>query len=345
MQNGTEFEIKPAVRAGVPALVGLWGPSGSGKTLSALKIARGLVGPSGKIVVIDTENERALAYADALDIPWHHLDLQPPFTPDRYRKAFEAAHRQGADCVIVDSTSHVWEGEGGVLDMADNARSASGKQLQGLAKWKTPKQEYKRFVNFYLRAPFHLVFCLRAKSHNVQSGRGQSAEIRYLGLAPICGEGFVHELTLAIMLGMDHKPLTQPSEDYHPTPLVPAIKCPDHLKQAIEPGAFLSEQTGERIKAWCDGGTDQERAGPVTQDLLDIAASAANLGTANLQKWWHGLDRAQRLTLKPYMDGPEGFKAQAADADQAPPPGDDGPPPPDPDDPLADHELGPLDAG
>ena len=217
--------------------------------------------------------------------------------------------------------------------------------MQGLAKWKTPKQEYKRFVNFYLRAPFHLVFCLRAKTHNVQSGRGQSAEIRYLGLAPICGEGFVHELTLAIMLGMDHKPLTQPSEDYHPTPLVPAIKCPDHLKQAIEPGAFLSEQTGERIKAWCDGGTDQERAGPVTQDLLDIAASAANLGTANLQKWWQGLDRAQRLTLKPYMDGSEGFKAQAADADHAPPPGDDGPPPPDPDDPLADHVLGPLDAG
>lgn len=360
MQNGQEFEIKPAVRAGVPALVGLWGPSSTGKTLSALKIARGLVGAGGKIVGIDTENERMLVYANALDLQWHHLDLQPPFTPRRYIDAFEAAHRAGAHCVIVDSTSHVWEGEGGVLDMADNARTAGGRQLQGLAKWKGPKQDYKRFVNFYLRAPFHVIFCLRAKSHNVQTGKGQDAKIRYLGLAPICGEGFVHELTVAIMLGMDHKPVFQPTEDYHPTPLVPAIKYPGELEGAIVPGEYLSEATGERIRAWCDGGAAVDRAGPVTQELLDLAASAANLGTEQLRKWWSTLDRTQQMTLKPYMEGPEGFKAQATDADQAPPsdaPAADTPPAGD-EDPLDDdwtrdgpppddgeRELGPLDAG
>ena len=35
------------------------GPSGSGKTYSGLKLARGLVGPSGRIAVVDTENGSA----------------------------------------------------------------------------------------------------------------------------------------------------------------------------------------------------------------------------------------------------------------------------------------------
>ncbi|MBF0186198.1 MAG: ATP-binding protein, partial [Magnetococcales bacterium] len=41
----------------------MWGGSSSGKTYSALRLARGLVGPQGKIGVIDTENRRALFYA------------------------------------------------------------------------------------------------------------------------------------------------------------------------------------------------------------------------------------------------------------------------------------------
>ena len=40
------------------------GPSGSGKTFSSLKLARGLVGPTGKIAFIDTENGSGKLYAD-----------------------------------------------------------------------------------------------------------------------------------------------------------------------------------------------------------------------------------------------------------------------------------------
>ncbi len=327
MNNGNEFEIKPAVRESVPALMALWGPSFSGKTLSALKVARGLVGPKGKIVLIDTENERAKTYAGALDIGWHHLDLQPPFTPSRYIGALEAAQKAGANAVIVDSTSHVWEGEGGVLDMAEASKS------MGLNKFRVPKMDYKRFVNFYLRAPFHLIFCLRAKEHFVQKGN----DVQHLGITPICGGGFIYEPVVSVLLGPDHRPLFKPTEQYHPTPAVPAVKVPEDLADAIQPGEYLSEATGERIRAWCEGGKKVDRPEPIGQDLLDLAASAANLGTAQLQQWWGTLDGNQKRTLKPYMDGPEGYKAIAAQADEAAPA--------ETDDPLADGPpLGPLDA-
>src|SRR6185437_11324154 len=101
---GPQFRVTEAVREAVPALIGLWGYSDSGKTYSALRLARGLAGPKGKIVVIDTENKRAKLYAGLFG-GWSHIDLQPPFTPDRYMAAHRAALEAGAKAVVIDSMS------------------------------------------------------------------------------------------------------------------------------------------------------------------------------------------------------------------------------------------------
>ena len=72
------FEIKPAVREKTHVLVSLAGPSGCGKTYSALLMARGLVGSSGKIGFIDTEAKRARHYADLT--PFDVADMTPPLS-------------------------------------------------------------------------------------------------------------------------------------------------------------------------------------------------------------------------------------------------------------------------
>lgn len=106
------FAVVPARKGKNSILLGLAGPAKSGKTLSALRVAKGL---GGKIVLIDTENKRALHYADKFD--FHHIDFQPPYTPVRYIEAINAAIAAKANVVIVDSASHEWEGEGGILEM------------------------------------------------------------------------------------------------------------------------------------------------------------------------------------------------------------------------------------
>ena len=58
------FEIKKATRVGINPLIEIYSESGCGKTFSALLLARGMAGPSGKIVVADSESGRASLYAD-----------------------------------------------------------------------------------------------------------------------------------------------------------------------------------------------------------------------------------------------------------------------------------------
>jgi len=60
-----EFILQPAVKEEVPLFVGLVGPSSSGKTYTALRLATGIhkvMNQPGGIIVIDTENRRALHY-------------------------------------------------------------------------------------------------------------------------------------------------------------------------------------------------------------------------------------------------------------------------------------------
>jgi hypothetical protein len=300
------FTIQRAVRKGTPALIGLWGASGSGKTYSALHVARGLVGPAGKIGLIDTENRRAEFYADLVG-GWDHLDLQPPFTPERYTAAFDEFERAGGyGCVIVDSTSHVWQGEGGVLDLADKSNYV------GLKKWQAPKMAYSRMVNTLLRAPFHVIFCLRAKDGVRQIGGGRDAKIESIGAQPICGKGFLYEMTVAALLGPDHKPsFPGPHQTVACDPLIPAIKAPEDLSDVIKPGAYLGIETGERIAQWVSGAAafDAERA-----KLERVARDVATMGMEKYRLHWESLTNDQKRALLPLK---EELKAIAEEADRA----------------------------
>lgn len=317
------MQIVKAQRKGTPALIALWGPSGSGKTYSAIRVARGLVGPAGKIGLIDTENRRAEFYAD-LAGGWDHLDLQPPFGPDRYTSAFQEFEKAGGyGCVIVDSMSHVWEGEGGVLDIANRNSSP------GLIKWNAPKMAYKRMLNNLLRAPFHVIFCVRAKDGVRQVGKGKDATIESVGLEPIAEKNFIYEMTAAFLLGPDHKPLINPTERFRCSPSVPAVKLPEALRLAVKTGEFLSEDTGKAVADWVAGGAAVDR---VSAGLQRAARDAATGGTDALKAHWEALSKAERAVLKPFMDE---FKSIAAAADAERASGEH--PPVDTDDPFSDR--------
>lgn len=300
------FAITKAQRKATPALIAIWGGSGSGKTMSALLMARGLVGPSGKIGLIDTENRRAEFYADIAG-GWNHLDLQPPFSPDRYSEAFQEFEDAGGfGCIVVDTMSHVWQGEGGILEMADEIGG------NGLHKWKAPKMAFQRMQNKLLRAKFHVIFCLRAKEGVRQKGSGKGAEIESIGLTPICEKGFIHEMTVSVLLGPDHKPLFQETERLKCSPLVPMVKAPDELWGSIKPNHFLNEETGAAITEWIGGGAafDQE-----FEQMKRVARDVSTLGMDALEKHWTSLSKAQRKRMAGILDD---LKATAARADSEP---------------------------
>lgn len=270
--EGPVFKVVKAELEQTPALIALWGFSDSGKTFSALRLARGLVGPKGKIVVIDTENKRAKFYARMFG-GWHHVDMQPPFTPERYTQAFEAAIHAGASVIVVDSMSHVWEGEGGVLDQADRSNA------KGLLKWKAPKTAYARMINKLLRAPVPVIFCLREKDKLVQKGD----KVEHVGQEPICGKRFIFEMTVACHMASGLR-----------TPMDP-VKAPDPVKDVIKPGQYITEQAGEAITAWLAGGAAVSHAATAAQSE---ARTEAQKGSVHFRDWWQSRTKDQNAPLK-----------------------------------------------
>lgn len=173
------FEIKPATRTGVKPLVGFYGKSGSGKTMSALLFARGIVGPKGRIVLIDTENRRGSIFADLIPGGYQTLDLDAPFSPDRYQEAIADAEK-AADAVVVDSMSHEWSGEGGVLDWAEaELERMGGGDNNKMRSWIKPKMAHKMMIQRLLRTKCALICCLRGeeKTHVTKPEPGQKSKV------------------------------------------------------------------------------------------------------------------------------------------------------------------------
>lgn len=172
----SELQIKPAIRSGIKPLVGFYGKSGGGKTRSALLLARGIVGPKGRIVLIDSESGRGSIFADKIPGGYSVIDLDAPFNPWRYVEAFKLAEAS-ADIVVIDSLSHAWAGEGGVLEMqeAELDRMAAGdwkkREQCKMSAWIKPKTELKRLIQqTILRSKLPVICCLRGeeKTHMVK---------------------------------------------------------------------------------------------------------------------------------------------------------------------------------
>jgi len=234
-ENTQAFSWDKATRQQVPALIALWGASGSGKTYTALMLARGLVGQQGTIAVVDTENKRAAWYADEFN-GWHHINLAPPFTTVKYTSAFDFCVKNGADVIIVDSASHVWEGEGGVLDQANQST------VKGVAKWKDPKIAHKKMMNALIRSPKHVIFCLRQKEL-MRTTRDEKGKEQYVfdRFAPIAEKNFIHEMTVAFRMtgnGFYDKP---EAANYY--------KVPSGLGDVFPIGGRITLDSGKKLAA------------------------------------------------------------------------------------------------
>lgn len=245
------LEIKKATRQGVKPLIGMYGKSGSGKTFSALLLARGLAGASGRVVLVDSESGRGSIFADLIPGGYSVIELEPPFSPERYLQAIEAAEAN-ADCVVVDSMSHEWAGESGILDMQEAeldrmAGSDWGKrEACKMAAWIKPKQAHKRFIQRLLRLKCSLICCLRGeeKTHITKEG-GKTKVVTDQFSSPLFDPRFIYELLVNFeTVARDGKGgYVIPRKITHPdiAPLLP---------QANEQ---ISMKHGEAIARWCDG--------------------------------------------------------------------------------------------
>jgi hypothetical protein len=244
------FEDKPAVREAIPLLIGLTGPSGSGKTYSALRLATGIQRVSGgDIFVGDSEAKRSLHYAEKFK--FRHVPFGAPFSPMDYLALLDHCVNKGAKTIVVDSTSHLHEGPGGVLEMHDSeVTRMGGRDSDSFRAWAKPKADLRRLINAMTQKTVNFIFCFRAKQ-KVKPEKG-SKELKHLGWMPIASDELIYEMTTSILLypGSNGIPTWQTSEVGEKS----IIKLPNQFRQLFGVGGALDEDIGQKMGEWAAGG-------------------------------------------------------------------------------------------
>lgn len=269
------MNFTPALRRNVPLIIGIAGPSGGGKTYSALRLARGLA-DGGSIAAIDTERGRMLHYADEFE--FLHAELDAPFSPDRYADAIKEALALAPAVILIDSFSHEWAGDGGVIDMqeAELDRMAGNdwkkREAVRFASWIKPKGLHKTLVNDVItRMPCHLILCLRAEDRvemkkDPKTGKLEVVPKRTLsgheGWIPVTGKEVAYELTVSLVVTPDKPGVPQPVKiQAQHIPLVPLDRP-------------LDESVGQALAAWAKGSGAESRA-PAAAGVIPSTPSAA----------------------------------------------------------------------
>lgn len=194
------MEFKMAERKRAKLRLGITGPSGAGKTYSALVVSSGLA-PWNNIAVIDSENGSAELYAHLGG--YSVLTLTPPYDPDKYIAAIKLAEQRGFEVIIIDSLSHTWSGEGGILDQQGKATDSKFKG-NSWAAWREFTPKHNALVEAMLKSSCHVIATLRSKVEYAQVTENGKPIIKKLGAAAIQREGIEYEFTTVFDLSAEH---------------------------------------------------------------------------------------------------------------------------------------------
>lgn len=284
----SSISFRPARRSEAKPLIGIYAESGCGKTFGSLLLARGFVGPKGRICLADSEAGRGEAYGDPTEYPeiggYDVCPIRDDFSPQTYGEVITAAEREGYDALIVDSGSHEWEGVGGVLDMAAQ-NQAQGKK--GVLVWQQPKLLHQRhFMGRLLQTSIPLVILsMRAKFPMEQrrNQQGQMDWVRSDRLEPKQADDILHEMAAHGYIDQQHK--------FHLTKITSRDM---EVGKVFPEGEPITVDTGRRLRAWAEQreitvtGTKQApppAAVPADDAPFVIMKQNGESGCATIEDW------------------------------------------------------------
>lgn len=250
-------------------------------------MAKGIAGSWEKIAVIDTENGSASLYSHLGD--FSTIDLSAPYTPERYMQAIDTCIAAGIECIVIDSSTHEWNGAGGCIEMNEKIAQSKFKGNTWSA-WSVTTPRHDEFVNKILQSNCHIITCTRSKMETVM---GEDKKVKKVGMKDMQREGWEYELTVSLSIDRD-------------THTAIASKDRTEIFEGKDP-FIITEATGRAIKEWCDVGVMPEpKQDPVvlSSNILRSSKSLDELKTnwiaigAEMQKHCEAIkeDMKQKLT-------------------------------------------------
>ena len=269
--------FKKATKAASKLRLGLIGPAGSGKTMTALRIARGLAGDSGRVAVIDTERGSASLYAGERGLEFDVMELDS-YEVDRFLEGLREAEKAGVDVLIIDSLSHAWAGKGGILEFVDATKKRGG---GGIDAWGKATPLHNQLRDGMLGSSMHIIATMRSKTEYVveKDERTGKTSVKKIGMQPVQREGMEFEFDVVGDVNAEHELVVTKSR---------AI----FLKDAIVREA--GEELGKQLRDWLSSGavpevTKVERRAvqpreveppqPLFDQIMDYVATAKDVRT------------------------------------------------------------------
>jgi len=271
------FEVKKAKREKIFPKIALMAPSGGGKTYSALRLSKGMAeeikketGKDARILLANTEQKRGYYYANEFD--YDIVDIDAPHEPEKYVDLINFAVDEGYDILIIDSSSHEWEGKGGCLELQQKA----GGTYQAWGKV-TPR--HNKFINAIADSPISIIATMRGKDQyeTTKDEKTGKLQVQKLGVGAKQRDGFEYEFTCTFLLDQKTNTAEVQKDNTH---------LFDH-----EGATLLTETHGAKIMQWANSGegytpvvrkSDEEIAAEPSNDLdtlkKQIIAKATELG-------------------------------------------------------------------
>jgi hypothetical protein len=270
-QKGEKM-IRRAQRSKAKLRLGIAAPSGAGKTYSALVIAFGL---GGKVGLIDTEHGSGDLYSHLGE--YDIIDISAPFAVQKYLNAIKEFESSGYSTIIIDSLSHAWAGDGGLLDK--QGKIADSGKGNSFSAWRQITPEHNALVEAILASKCHVIATMRSKQEYVleRNEKGRQTP-KKVGLAPVQRDGMEYEFTVFIDLDQQHN--AQATKD----------------RTTLFDGLIFkpSKKTGVTLLKWLDGGVEVKKEEPTKpKEELECEELAAKLGEEEGPKALLSLEKAR----------------------------------------------------
>ena len=246
----------------------LAGPSGSGKTFSALRLAKGIADAAGgRVAAIDTENGRIRYYANEFD--FDDLQLQAPYTPEKYIQAIEDAVDGGYKALVIDSITHEWDY---CVDYHDKMPGNS------YTNWGKVTPRHDAFMEKVLQSPIHIISTVRGKDTYVLEDRNGKQVPKKVGMGYKQRDNTEYNYTLTFNIAQD-------------THIAEAQKDNTHLFE----GRYdvLTERDGKALFDWANTG-DAPALKPVNKPASE-EETVADVPVAEKSKIEMAIDSINKL--------------------------------------------------
>lgn len=203
------LKLQPAVNILKSMKVLTYGPSHSGKTLSSLYLALGMVmklrgctedEAYKHIVMIDTEYGRGALYSSFG--PYNYLNIEAPYYTEKLVKLIQELNTMDeVDVIIVDSLSHFWVKEGGILDQKANKDKQGGNSY---SNWLEYTAKFNAMLDILMSSPKIILTTARSKNDTalVENEKGKMVPKTY-GLKPELRDGIDFEFDIVFNVDKD----------------------------------------------------------------------------------------------------------------------------------------------